>query len=732
MKKFPIILTFLFFTSTVYASPVNVNRLTDHIEPLVVTDYIKGIFFNASSTTATSTLPRVSSTGVSTSWLCLAGDCKSGWPGLSGFTTDDLSEGVTNLYFTAPRAISAVLTASTLNAIPYHAPTGLEDSIIRYETGVINIGHTPGFTGTSLLNVNGSINIPSGYSYKYNGSALTVADLGLTNSDGLAEGSTNLYVTPTDRTHLSNLSGVNTGDQNYTQLGVTGTPSSSTYLRGDGTWNTPPGGVSGGSSGMLTSWTNSTTLTATGTPTAAAYTATSTTATSTFAGNIVIGNGYTTPYLNGLFSTPTQVQITTNVSDLTSNLVIGNVDNSVYSTGGMTLINSRSTGGLFGTYYGYLGFSGPNFAAFTGLPPNSMVMNVTDGSHVTGATSMNPASSTIVRAIGSGLTTSNWDEVMRFIVDGSVASTSAMGYGTTTPVARFAIVGLATSTKPIFLVASTTNGSYASNSNIFTIANSTTTITNDLLGTGTSDLTTLYTGTLSTVADAGVVTWTNIPISGASNGTPQSLNAAIGGSTVLTVYGESNGSGLSKNLRVGIGSTTPMAALSVSGSTTSATSWAFAVADVASSTKFIIRDDGVVGIGTTSPFASLSLTGSSSFIPFAISSTTSTLASSTLFMVDKAGDVHYGGGTPTLSSCGTGPSLGANSTDQSGTVTVGATATGCTITFSTAKLSSPHCIVTAETMSLVNALSYTQTASALTLSQTGASGNYNYFCPLGH
>ncbi len=48
-------------------------------------------------------------------------------------------------------------------------------------------------------------------------------------------------------------------------------------------------GVSGGTAGMLTSWTNSTTLTATSGPTAAYYTATSTTATSTFAGDMVIG-----------------------------------------------------------------------------------------------------------------------------------------------------------------------------------------------------------------------------------------------------------------------------------------------------------------------------------------------------------------------------------------------------------------------------------------------------------
>jgi len=188
------------------------------------------------------------------------------------------------------------------------------------------------------------------------------------------------------------------------------------------------------------------------------FTATSTTATSTFAGNIVIGNGYTAPYLNGLLSTPTQVQLTNNVADLTSNLVLGNTDQGIYSTGGITMVNARSTGGLFGTYYGYLGFSGNNFAALTGLPPNSMVLNTTDGSIVQGATSANNASSTIAWAVGSGYVTANYDMVLRNITTQvSGASTGGLGLGTTTPSARLAIVASTTAPYPYFIIASTTN-----------------------------------------------------------------------------------------------------------------------------------------------------------------------------------------------------------------------------------------------------------------------------------
>jgi hypothetical protein len=140
-----------------------------------------------------------------------------------------------------------------------------------------------------------------------------------------------------------------------------------------------------------------------------------------------------------------------------------------------------------------------------------------------------------------------------------------------------------------------------------------------------------------------------------------------------------------------------------------------------------------VGIGTTSPFATFSISGNSSIIPFVISTTTPTLASSTLFMVDQVGDHHFGGGTPVVSSCGTGGTLDGNSTDQSGTVTFGTTASGCTITFSQAKQSSPHCIVSTRAVSLINAYTVTESTTVLTITQAASDGvSFDYFCPLGH
>ncbi|MSU74741.1 DUF5011 domain-containing protein, partial [Candidatus Kaiserbacteria bacterium] len=59
---------------------------------------------------------------------------------------------------------------------------------------------------------------------------------------------------------------------------------------------------------------------------------------------------------------------------------------------------------------------------------------------------------------------------------------------------------------------------------------------------------------------------------------------------------------------LGIGTTSPFAKLSVAG-TGVGTGYAFAVSDVASTTRFVIQDNGNVGIGTTTPWSPLSVSG---------------------------------------------------------------------------------------------------------------------------
>jgi hypothetical protein len=143
---------------------------------------------------------------------------------------------------------------------------------------------------------------------------------------------------------------------------------------------------------------------------------------------------------------------------------------------------------------------------------------------------------------------------------------------------------------------------------------------------------------------------------------------------------------------------------------------------------------GNVGIGSSSPFANLSVMGGSSYASlapstlFAIGSSSAGVATSTLFGIDSAGHVIGSSTSPTLSSCGTSPSV--NGDDKHGYITVGSvSASGCTLTFAVAYKSRPTCLVSNESMSVVNALTLSVSTSALTLTQTGLTGNVvDYIC----
>lgn len=148
---------------------------------------------------------------------------------------------------------------------------------------------------------------------------------------------------------------------------------------------------------------------------------------------------------------------------------------------------------------------------------------------------------------------------------------------------------------------------------------------------------------------------------------------------------------------------------------------------IATSSLILQPVGGTVGIATTTPWGQLSVTGTSTTntIPvFAIASSTN----KAVFYVDGAGHQYASTTVPTLSSCGTSPSLVGN--DNSGTITVGSvSATGCTVTFGVAWTSAPNCVISNQNMSITNALTYTITATALTISQTGlTNAKVNYNC----
>lgn len=83
------------------------------------------------------------------------------------------------------------------------------------------------------------------------------------------------------------------------------------------------------------------------------------------------------------------------------------------------------------------------------------------------------------------------------------------------------------------------------------------------------------------------------------------------------------------------------------------------------------------------------------------------------------------GTAPTLSSCGTSPSVDINSTNTNGEFTTGSAATTCTVTFSSAFANKPHCVVSG---SGVIGPTYTTSTTAITITVDVASTTYRYFC----
>lgn len=152
---------------------------------------------------------------------------------------------------------------------------------------------------------------------------------------------------------------------------------------------------------------------------------------------------------------------------------------------------------------------------------------------------------------------------------------------------------------------------------------------------------------------------------------------------------------------------------------------------VSSLERMRISSVGDVGIGTTSPFANLSIQANAfdsdiDTTLFIISSST-LIATTTAFKVDNVGHIFASSTNPVLSSCGTGPSL--TGSDHHGTITAGSTASGCTITFGAQYPIAPTCVISNQSMSVVNAMTYSTSASAIIIAEVGLGGTkLDYIC----
>lgn len=87
-------------------------------------------------------------------------------------------------------------------------------------------------------------------------------------------------------------------------------------------------------------------------------------------------------------------------------------------------------------------------------------------------------------------------------------------------------------------------------------------------------------------------------------------------------------------------------------------------------------------------------------------------------------------GIPSLTSCGTSPTLSAESTDLVGTINVGSgVVTSCTLTFSTTRAATPPCFVGTNISTITLGYVPSTTNLVMTASLTIGSGKLYYFCP---
>ncbi len=133
---------------------------------------------------------------------------------------------------------------------------------------------------------------------------------------------------------------------------------------------------------------------------------------------------------------------------------------------------------------------------------------------------------------------------------------------------------------------------------------------------------------------------------------------------------------------------------------------------------------GLFGVGTTTPFAALSGVGT---IPLAVSTSSVSGSNMPNFSIDKFGHEAHSGAKPTITVCGSSPSV--TGSDNSGKITTGtAGPTSCKINFAFAYPTAPSCILTASqpdgllNFSTVNA---STTTSALTFMGVSTTTNSN-------
>ena len=187
---------------------------------------------------------------------------------------------------------------------------------------------------------------------------------------------------------------------------------------------------------------------------------------------------------------------------------------------------------------------------------------------------------------------------------------------------------------------------------------------------GVTTIANLQMGATSFPADAGAVSWMDLPVVSAANNTVESYTAQIGGTPLLTVYAQSAGSGAIKNPGVVIGGTTPVTN-SILSMTGTSTSWLQANIQNTSN-----------GTSSSSDYVATADTGTdtTNYIDMGINSSTYSDSSYTIggalsgYLYTNGGDLTIGTQTANVIKFHTGGTLAANERmriDANGYVNIG-------------------------------------------------------------